>query len=323
MDWNSELLYNKAKLYCQRAHDEPLASSLFGFWTSLALELLARSALAKIHPVLLADPREPENIHYAFGVNPKGPPKSVPAKAVFARCSVLVPSFTDRMSTHCLSLAERRNSELHSGAAAFSSLDNSKWLPATYEVFEVLLSHLGRSFTDLLGADHGKTAVDMLADRRDSIEKEVKDRLAMAGKKFRALSTEDQKLSSETALTAIASWLRSHRIGRRVECPACGSPAGIAGETTGRSPVKIDESTGIIMRDVRVLPNALRCPACSLELDGYQELRSVDLGSLYSVLEEVDPIEYFGIIPEDYVDIDSLVDERIKELADDGSYDNE
>ena len=32
---------------------------------------------------------------------------------------------------------------------------------------------------------------------------------------------------------------------------------------------------------------------------------------MYSVFEEVDPIDYFGIVPQDYVDIDSLVDERI------------
>jgi len=81
---------------------------------SLTLEMLGRAALAQIHPALLADPGQPDNIQYAFGIVPKGVPKSIQAKAVFARCSVFVAGFTDKMSGHCLIMADRRNSELHS-----------------------------------------------------------------------------------------------------------------------------------------------------------------------------------------------------------------
>ena len=68
MDWAFEALYGKARAYVQRAHNEPVNSALFGFWTSLALELLCRSALGKIYPVLLADPTQEGNIHYVFGI---------------------------------------------------------------------------------------------------------------------------------------------------------------------------------------------------------------------------------------------------------------
>src|SRR5690348_11746863 len=108
MDWASEALYNKAKVFAERAHDQPIDSALFAFWMSLTIEMLARAALAKIHPALLADPREPENIQYVFGITPKTPPKSIHAKTVFARCSVFVDGFTDRMSGHCLIMADRR-----------------------------------------------------------------------------------------------------------------------------------------------------------------------------------------------------------------------
>jgi hypothetical protein len=72
MDWSPESLYNKAKVFAGRALDEPIESALFGFWMSLTLEMLARAALAHIHPALLADPREPDSIQYAFGIIPKG-----------------------------------------------------------------------------------------------------------------------------------------------------------------------------------------------------------------------------------------------------------
>src|SRR5271169_4329757 len=115
MDWGFDVLYNKARTYVARAHDESVDSPLFGFWMSLALELLCRAALAKKHPVLLADPTNEGNIQYVFGINPKSNPKSVQAKAVFARCSVFMEGFTDKMAAHCLIMADRRNSELHSG----------------------------------------------------------------------------------------------------------------------------------------------------------------------------------------------------------------
>lgn len=111
MDWTSDALYNEAKLYAERAHNEDPDSALFGFWMSLSLELLARAAIAQIHPVLLADPQQQDNIQYAFGINPKSAPKSIQAKTLFARCSVFIEGFTDKMSGHCLIMADRRNTE--------------------------------------------------------------------------------------------------------------------------------------------------------------------------------------------------------------------
>ena len=321
MDWSPESLYSKAKLYARRAHNEAVESAMFGFWMSLSLELLARAGLAHIHPVLLADPREPDNIQYAFGINPKGVPKSIQAKALFARCSVFVPSFTDKMSGHCLIMADRRNAELHSGAAAFEGLDNSKWLPATYEVFEVLLNHMERDLTDFLG-DHAAFASQVLRDRRDSIKREVQDKLAAARKLYNNLSSESQAERSEKAGTVVVGWVKANKLRRTCTCPACANVAGMSGEAVGRSPVRLDESGATITREVRVLPNVLRCPSCKLELNGYQEMNEAGLGAVYTNEEQEDPVEFFGIVPEEYVDIDALVEERLADMYPD-DYSNE
>jgi hypothetical protein len=319
MEWDSETLYNKAKLYAQRAHNEPVDSSLFAFWMSLALELLARSALSFIHPVLLADPREPENIHYAFGVIPKSIPKSIPAKALFARCSIFVQGFTDKMSAHCLIVADRRNSELHSGAAAFEGIDNSKWLPATYEVFEILLAHLKSGFDDFLG-DHGAVATETLKDRRDTIKKDVQEKLAKSRRLFRALPPEESDENNAKANQRIESWLSESKLRRKVPCPACGRTAVIGGETVGRSPVRIDEDANSISREVRVLPNKLRCAFCTLTLTSFQEVREADRGNIYTIEQNEDPIEFFGIDPEEYVDVDEIVRRYSEDVY---GYDNE
>jgi hypothetical protein len=321
MDWSSESLYNKAKLYAQRAHDEPVESALFGLWMSLSLELLARAALAQIHPVLLADPKHQDSIHYAFGIVPKNVPKSIQAKTVFARCSVFIQGFTDKMSGHCLIMADRRNSELHSGAAAFEGIDNSKWLPATYEAVDALLQHLNRSLTDFLGDEHGRVAVDALKDRRDTIKKEVQEKLA-AARKFYGEQTPEWKAERLTIVApAIDSLMKASRLARICTCPACENRAIISGESVARSPVRIDEAEGTIKREVRVLPNLFSCPFCKLHLGGFQELNEAGVGDIYTIEENPDPVEFFGIDPEDYVDIDEILQKYAEdELSD---YQNE
>jgi hypothetical protein len=313
MDWDAETLYGKAKAYVRRAHDAPIESPLFGFWMSLSLELLARSALAKLHPVLLADPTSEENIHYAFGVIPKKPHRSVAAKAVFARCSILVPGFTDKMSGHCLILAERRNSELHSGAAAFVGIDNSAWLPATYEVMDVLLKHIGREFYDFLGRDHANHALVVLSDRRENVKKDVLDRVAAARKLFASLSEEAKAQLTSHLPTRVERWVSESTLRRTCMCPACSSVAIMGGESVGRTPVQVDEEAVTLRREVRVLPNGFVCPYCKLQLSGFQEMNEAGLGSIYTVEEEEDPIKFFGIVPEEHVDIDELLKSHFAE----------
>ena len=306
MEWNSDLLYNKAKLYAERAHDESVDSALFGLWMSLALELLARAALAHIHPVLLADPREQDNIHYAFGIIPAKPPKSIPTKALFARCSVFVQGFTDKMSAHCLIVSDRRNSELHSGVAAFENIDNAKWLPNTYEVMEVLLVHLGRDFRDFLG-EQGAVALETLKDRKDTIKNEVQNKLSAARKFYQGLSPDERTAADSAAEPKTNAWLKESRLRLKSSCPACENPAVISGEVVGRSPVRIDEGDPSISREVRMLPNKLHCAFCNLLLSSFQELKEAERGTIYTRYEEEDPIEFFGIDPEDHVDIQDLM----------------
>lgn len=212
MDWSRDSLYNKAKLFVRRAHNEDIESALFGFWISLSLELLARSSLSQIHPALLADPKEPDNIQYAFGKTPKGVPKSIAAKALYSRCSIFIDGFTDMMAGHCLVMADRRNSELHTGAAIFESIETSSWLAQTYEVMDTLLNHLKLSFSDFVGDEHKAFAVDMLKDRRDNIKKEVLDKISAAKQYFEKQTLEWKAERLATTTLTRDSWIAQSRL---------------------------------------------------------------------------------------------------------------
>ena len=222
------------------------------------------------------------------------------------------------MSAHCLIMADRRNSELHSGMAAFECIDNSSWLPATYEVIEVLLKHLHHDFEDFLTENHSGFAENLLADRRNNIKKDVQSRISKA-KNFYANAPEDWKLErKEKSDLLIENLLRSNNLRRRCTCPACSMNAVIAGETIGRSLARIDTINLTITREVRVLPNNLSCYFCRLLLNGYQELKEANLGAIYTVQETEDPVEFFGIVPEDYVDTKAIAENYYRD-----EYDNE
>ena len=60
MSWERDPLWAKARLYFERAFAESREDPRFGLWCSLALELLARAAVASVSPTLLA---EPDNEH--------------------------------------------------------------------------------------------------------------------------------------------------------------------------------------------------------------------------------------------------------------------
>lgn len=108
MLWTEELLFNKAKLYMQRANAEDTESPLYPFWASLSLEFLCRAALAKVHPALLADPREARNIFYACGLPIKGLAKSIQAKTVFLRCTEIIKNF-DQVSVTVIKILAGAN----------------------------------------------------------------------------------------------------------------------------------------------------------------------------------------------------------------------
>ena len=77
-------------------------------------------------------------------------------------------------------MADRRNSELHSGAAAFEDVDNFDVCHKRMRVMEILLTHMKRDFSDFLGSEHDTFAAELLKGRRDTQQKRCQERIAEA-----------------------------------------------------------------------------------------------------------------------------------------------
>jgi hypothetical protein len=296
-EWDADAIWQKAKLFVARAEAEEQEGALFPFWSILALELIGRAVLASVHPVLLADPRDPENILHVFDLGGAGRPRSVPAATVFRRCARIVDDFTDADIRSAAALIELRNEELHGGGTPFANLSTAVWLAEYYRISQLLLRALQRDLGDLFGAEQAKAAQMMIDAADEVLVSEVNEEVAVARRAFEQLSEQEQTTRRQAAARAVqteldASWA-PHRMGRTVDCPACASGAWIAGEFV-RSGEPSAEDDAIVQEIVK-LPTRLDCGACGLTLNGHNRLHALGLGGLYTGTLREDPISYFNI----------------------------
>ena len=285
--WSEGELWNKSKLYVQRALDCDRDSSLFPFWMSLALEFVARTALSKISPVLNAEPRDEDNILYGLGIEATKAPKTLPLHAVYSRCVRLVEGFESSHKSFCDYLGIQRNTELHTGGLPFENLKLNEWLARYYEVVEILCKHLGHDLEDLLGDDEAEAAKELLQSSADGLESEVKSAIAAHKKVFNDKSQDDiQKLRDEARI-------RSH-IGvddaLPMQCPACESENVIRGREIGRSRPYFEDDQ--LFEDITILSQSYFCYACDLNLPSLAHLQVAGMEPQFTIVVVTDLHEH-------------------------------
>jgi hypothetical protein len=244
--------------------------------------------VAKIHPSLLADPNQPENILYACGVGSPVNPRSVLAKTVFARCSAAIPEFTEREVKIAMSMMERRNEELHSGKAAFEEFPTRIWLPDYYRIASILLRFQAKELQDFLGPDEAQAALSMIRAAEARVLAEVSERVAERRRSFQGLSEEEKNSRHLRARAIVEGSLGG--FGKETACPACAGASLITGEQVRASEPRLEERE--IVREIAILPTRLRCPSCELRLENHEEIHAAGLGGQYTLLHREPAEEY-------------------------------
>lgn len=301
--WDKESLYAKAKLYVRKGldHEEPTSSEP-PLWCIMSLELLARSALAKVHPALLADPKDGANILFAFGFPGKSAPISIPAKTVFHRCVVVCPGFTQSHYDQCMTWMNWRNEEVHTGGLPFEGLRTSKWQPHFFQIASTLLAGMGHDLADFVGGSHAKHAESMLDGFSDAKKKEAHEEVRTKRAEFEALDIEERLKRVQTGKEQRQRLSRS--MTKSVDCPACGGPAHVIGDIL-RSTTPRDNDGTLVQEDVW-LPVGLKCYACGLAFKDHAQVNALGFGDQFTSVDVIDPKEYYDIRfdPSDYYEPD-------------------
>jgi hypothetical protein len=296
-DWSNESLYTKAQLYMERALQSDRGRSLFPFWSSLSLELLGRAALSKIHPALIADPREGHNILHAFGYSPKkGVPKTIGAKTIFLRLQLIMPEFTEENEKFCQSFINMRNEELHTGTAIFEDFSTNIWLIDFYKAIKILLEFQGKSLEEFLGKQEAGIALEMISEENKELESKVKQKISKFRDVFNELEEAEKADRIEKAKKKNWEYIRSEKLNNKyktVECPSCGNESLIIGKYISQSEPKVVEDAIEVHHNI--LPVGLRCFCCGLKFEKNGELTVANLGGQFTVEDHVEPAEYYGI----------------------------
>lgn len=289
--WDPNALYNKAQRYVQHMSVHDSDEWEYALWSSLALEFLARAALANVSPVLLAEADKSwSSLYHALGFTPteeKYTPKSITVGEVFKRLTSILQDFTKEHESFGILHTGRRNSELHSGEAAFEGIKVSVWQPRFYQTCKILLASMGMNLRDFVGKDEAKAAHKLIAAAADDSAKAVKGEVEAHRKVWLAKEEKERaKLSTQAE-----AWATRHA-GHRVECPACPSIGLVVGEPVTAPVQRLND--GEIIETQEYLPSQFECVACGLKVAGLSRLAVIGLGDRYKKTQVYDAAEYYA-----------------------------
>jgi len=293
--FSGEPLIGKSRVFIGRAFAarDQQDEGCFHLWAALALELLAKSTLARLHPVLVADPNNVDSLFAACGKSVGPGRKTIGASAAYGRCQKLVEGFDKGDVDFCNLLAERRNEDLHSGSVAERSAE--QWLPDYWEVCRKLLVSQGLDLADWVGPDEASAAVGIIDKRISVIEHTVAARVKKCRTEFESRYPEGsaQRLAiAKSPAHLIRQMTGTHDSYWTEKCPACGLlgtvGADIEAEDVGE-PEESGDGSWVELVTREYSHQSFRCDNCGLILRGVRELGFAGLETESEDEEEREP----------------------------------
>ncbi|SEF27649.1 hypothetical protein SAMN05421837_103976 [Amycolatopsis pretoriensis] len=298
--FDHEALWIKAKLFLNRAMDDGARSfDEQALWAALALELLAKAALSRVSPLLIAEPNEEgTNLLIASGLI-QGDARftSVRAKTLMARCHKAFKPFDQ---AEAMKIINGRNEYLHSSGAGFLAIPPHAWWPRYWAQATTLVTALDRDIEELVGADREHTVTKHLEQNAKNLEQRTEALIERA--KQRRQQWLDETLSAKVA----AEWKTGQALSAQmvhseaVACPACGSTGLLEGDEVVEVETHYPEATGYGPDEYEVgawddasvtltiSADYFSCPSCQLVLNSYDLINQAGLDIQFEAEGDVD-----------------------------------
>lgn len=293
-----DALFAKSQLYIRRglrAQGEDDTEE-YQLWASLALELLGKAALAKVHPVLIADPTHYQSVFAACGRQLSADIKTIMAKTLFERLGHIDKAFDKRHQAFCEQMALRRNSELHSGESPFSGMSATAWESEFWGAVETILNMQNASLELWLGVEEAKAPTKIIENAVKALSWVVKNRVSRCKIDFEKQSPDPTRRQALIEGSKDLQWNDRNWEGRdRAVCPAC-KAMGFVGGTLWREEILGTEAgTTVSTPDGEIyeeLPveiiekffsvEAFECLVCGLRLANTKEIAAAGLDDEFS-----------------------------------------
>jgi hypothetical protein len=297
--YDHEALWTKAKLFLNRAMDEHDSRTFDerALWASFALELLAKAALARVSPLLVAEPSEDgSNLLIASGLV-KGDARftSVRAKTLYSRCHKAFKPFS---LSEAMAITNARNEYLHAAGVGYTAIPERVWWPRFWAQAAVLVTALDQEMQALVGPSRDAVVTQFLEQNAKNVEHRTETLIERA--RQRLAQYQDGTLAAKVAAEFHPGSDRSAGLphSERETCPSCGAYGLLEGDTVSDTDVEWEQiSEEDFEPTVRLTVEAdyFSCANCQLVLNGYELLDQAGLsttfyaeGSIDDVYEEPD-----------------------------------
>lgn len=295
-----DALMGKSKVYIRRALrcKDIKDNDQYQLWASLALELLAKSILAKIHPSLIVNPDHFASLSAASGINIGTDIITITAKTLFVRLEKILPEFDRKVKQFCDTISKRRNAELHSGEVPFQDMRLETWESQYWYTVQILLKMSEHNLEEWLGVNT-KPPPAILDSFWKATEDIVKTKIEQAKESYANLSKKDRSKQLDNMPEVTADCCREFfdltepYICWESECPACPGPAIMAGKQYGEDIIdqRIEQED---VFDYIIWDNVVKyyeaeefhCPNCNLHLNRQSEIAVTNINSEYDEIEE-------------------------------------
>lgn len=289
--YDHEALWLKAKLFISRAMDDEESKSFDeqALWASLALELLGKSALAKISPLLIAEPTEEgKNILAAMGIGEgDGKFTTVSASTIFKRCKRAFPTFN---LGHATEVANARNEYLHGAGIGFGAQTPDKWWPRFWSSASTLVTGQDKTIDQLVGFLREKDVNKYLEQNQQYMEERYESLVNRAKQRYQQKLRGDLPEKLQKAWKTESQLAVGLRYSDSATCPACGNSGMLEAEEVQneRSDGYFDPITGEqdVWGAADALPDHFSCAACQLVLDELALLEMAGLDEAFEVQGE-------------------------------------
>jgi len=296
---NPKKLYEKSKIlinYALMSHEDPHQHNI---WCSLALEVLGKSLLSNIHPSLIVDPKNKDSILMASKIQRNCNLKTITWTELFDIIHKIVVEFDKNSLEFCKNLSTQRNTELHSGGSPFNKItpeqEGQYW-----NIADHLLKNMGKNLDNWVDVESIHKKVDLIRGYKKALHLSTKFKIDTARSYFNNLKIEEKtKLKSlefvkNRSLFATPFEKFKYDLIWEVECPSCKSNAFMGGKKTGeiiKKRRKFDPK--IDQRTYQFLGEVFSCMVCTLELNGYDEIK---LAKLDNKNEEIFEFDHIGTV---------------------------
>ncbi len=297
--YDHEALWTKAKLFLNRAMDDDGARSFDeqALWASLALEALAKAALARVSPLLVAEPTEDgANLLIACGlIGGEARFTSIRAKTLMSRCHKAFKPFDEH---EAMMIVAGRNEYLHGGGTGFLIIPPHAWWPRYWAQAAILVTALDRDVKQLVGEDRERTVNDYLGQNAKNIERRTEALIERARQRLQ------QRRDGTLSARLTAEWKSGDQLSDGLShsqsetCPACQSIGLLEGEDV------IDTKVHYVSMDsdpddyiypavsvtLTLQAEHFSCPACQLVLNSPKLVQQAGLPATFEDEGDVDDL---------------------------------